>query len=182
MSHVGKPPTSRALLLGLGANVAGPWGVPRQSLTRALREIERIGVNVVRVSTYYATNPVGGTPQPQFLNAVVLAQAYIAPGSLLRSLKRIEREGGRTMTRHLGRRPLDIDILDYGGRRIGRPGGGRERGRLQLPHPEMQARAFVLVPLQEVAPFWRHPATGIPVKTLLARLAAASVAEVVPSP
>jgi len=178
MSHVGKPATSRQLLLGIGANVPGPWGPPRESLTRALREIEGAQITIVRVSSYYLTKPVANTPQPRFLNAVVLAQACIAPGVLLRSLKRIERQAGRTMTRHLASRPLDIDILDFGGQRIGPQGRRRERGRLILPHPEMHARAFVLVPLRDVAPFWRHPATGMAVKTLLTHLAPASVAEV----
>jgi len=75
-------------------------------------------------------------------------------------------------------RPLDLDILDYGGRRIGRPGRRRERGRLILPHPEMHARAFVLVPLLEVAPAWRHPLLGRNVKALLAQLSPAARASV----
>ena len=100
-------------------------------------------------------------PQPRYLNAVVLVEAYIAPGALLRLLKRIERRaGGRLGARNGGPRPLDIDILDYGGRRIGRPPRRRQRGRLILPHPEMHRRAFVLVPLLEVAPAWRHPRSG----------------------
>jgi len=70
----------------------------------------------------------------------------------------------------MGARPVDIDILDYGGRRLNWPVRRRERGRLILPHPELHSRAFVLVPLLEVAPHWRHPVLGHPSRTLLAKL------------
>ena len=173
---------SRRLLLGIGANVAGNWGLPRRSLARALKELEKAGVEICRVSKFYITKPVGNLPQPRFLNAVVLAQAHVAPSALLRLVKGIERESGRIRTRPMGRRALDIDILDYGGRRIGPQGSRRMQGRLLLPHPEIHKRAFVLVPLMEVAPSWRHPVSGVQGRTLLARLAPVSRAGVRPSP
>jgi 2-amino-4-hydroxy-6-hydroxymethyldihydropteridine diphosphokinase len=139
-------------------------------LTRALQEIERSGVRIVAVSNYYSTKPVGDTPQPRYLNAVALARTSIAPGALLRLLKQIERRAGRRTARAMASRPLDLDILDYGGRRTGGPGRRRERGRLILPHPEMHTRAFVLAPLLEVAPAWRHPVLGRSVRALLAQL------------
>ena len=178
MRCVGKFRQTATLLLGVGGNVAGPWGSPRQTLARAFRELERAGVTIVRASNYYCTKPVGDTPQPRYLNAVVLANAYIAPGALLRLLKHIEHRAGRRTARAMASRPLDLDILDYGGRRIGRPGRRRERGRLILPHPEMHARAFVLVPLLEVAPAWQHPPSGRTVKALLAQLSPAARADV----
>ena len=150
--------------------MVGRWGTPRETLARACCELARAGISIVRVSKYYATKPVGDTPQPQYINAVVLAEAYIGLGALLRLLKQIERRAGRYATRTMASRPLDLDILDYGGRRIGRPGSGRERGRLILPHPEMHRRAFVLVPLLEVAPAWRHPMLGQTAKALLTQL------------
>jgi len=67
-------------------------------------------------------------------------------------------------------RPVDIDILDYGGRRLNWPALRRERGRLTLPHPHLHTRTFVLVPLLEVAPHWRHPVLGHRPRTLLAKL------------
>ena len=170
MCSVGKFMQTRSLLLGLGGNVAGRWGAPRETLLRACRELEQAGVSIVRASSGYSTKPVGDTPQPRYLNAVVLAKAYIAPGTLLRLLKRIERAAGRRTARAMTSRPLDLDILDYGGRRIGRPARRRQRGRLILPHPEMHKRAFVLVPLLEVAPAWRHPRSGRSVKALLTQL------------
>ena len=178
MRCVGKFRQTATLLLGVGANVAGPWGSPRETLTRALREIERAGVRIVRASNYYSTKPVGDTSQPRYLNAVVMAKSSIAPGTLLRLLKQIERRAGRRTARAMASRPLDLDILDYGGRRIGHPARRRERGRLILPHPEMHARAFVLVPLLEVALAWRHPPSGRTVKALLALLSPAARADV----
>ena len=178
MRCVGKFQQTTTLLLGLGANVAGPWGSPRGTLTRALQEIERSGVRIVAVSNTYSTKPVGDTPQPRYLNAVVLARTSIAPGALLRLLKRVELRAGRRTARAMASRPLDLDILDYGGRRIGHPAPRRERGRLILPHPEMHTRAFVLAPLLEVAPAWRHPVLGRSVRGLWAQLRPADKASV----
>jgi len=178
MRGVGKFRQVRTLLLGLGSNIPGRWGSPRATLARACRELERAGIKIVRASTCYITKPVGDTPQPKYTNAVVLAEAYIAPGSLLRLLKQIERRAGRRTARAMTARPLDLDILDYGGRRIGRPSRQRERGRLILPHPELHARAFVLVPLLEVAPAWRHPISGRGVKVQLMQLPPAARAGV----
>jgi 2-amino-4-hydroxy-6-hydroxymethyldihydropteridine diphosphokinase len=89
---------------------------------------------------------------------------------LLRLLKRLERRAGRRTTPPLQPRPLDIDILDLGGRRLNWPARGRKRRGLVLPHPLLDRRAFVLIPLLELAPHWSHPVLGVPAKTLLARL------------
>jgi 2-amino-4-hydroxy-6-hydroxymethyldihydropteridine diphosphokinase len=104
------------------------------------------------------------------LNAVLEARARVAPATLLRLVKNIERRAGRRLGVPWGPRPLDIDILDYGGRQVGWPARRRERGVLVLPHPEMHRRAFVLVPLLEVAPRWRHPVLAISGRSLLARI------------
>jgi 2-amino-4-hydroxy-6-hydroxymethyldihydropteridine diphosphokinase len=101
---------------------------------------------------------------------VLLVQAHMAPAALLRLIKRIERQAGRRLGARWGPRSLDVDILDFGGRRLGWPPRGRPRGRLILPHPEMHRRAFVLVPLLEVDPHWRHPLHAVAGRTLLARL------------
>jgi 2-amino-4-hydroxy-6-hydroxymethyldihydropteridine diphosphokinase len=126
----------------------------------------------VRASNLYSTQPVATGPQRRYLNAVLLVEARMAPAQLLRLVKQIERRAGREHTRFMAPRALDIDILDHGGRRTGWPLRRRERGRLVLPHPELSKRAFVLVPLIEVAPAWRHPALGRSAKELLARLPA----------
>jgi 2-amino-4-hydroxy-6-hydroxymethyldihydropteridine diphosphokinase len=158
------------LLLALGGNVCGLWGGPAESIVRACRLLEAAGLKVTGASSLYLTEPVGGGGQPPYLNAVIVVSGACAPGILLRLCKRIERRAGRRQTPPMRARPLDIDILDYGGRRLGWPPSRRERGRLVLPHPLLHRRTFVLVPLMEVAPHWRHPVFGTRAKALLARL------------
>ena len=155
------------LLLALGGNLPGPWGGPCETQRRAKAELSLAGLRIVRSSRIYATAPVGPGRQAPYLNAVLLIEANVAPGALLRILKRIERRAGRRLGPLWGPRCLDIDALDYAGRRWAPPRRRRE-GRLILPHPEMPS-AFVLVPLP-VAAHWRHPAFGIAGRTLLARL------------
>jgi 2-amino-4-hydroxy-6-hydroxymethyldihydropteridine diphosphokinase len=158
------------LLLALGANLPGPWGSPSETMRRAKRELADAGLHTVRSSQAYATAPVGPGRQAPYLNAVLLTEARLPPAALLRLVKQIERRAGRRPGRRWGPRSLDIDVLDYGGRRMGWPAWEREPGRLILPHPEMHERAFVLVPLLEVAPHWRHPVLGVSGRSLLARL------------
>jgi len=162
--------SSAPLLLALGANRAGPHGDPGDNLVWALSELEAAGIAVRRVSDIYKTAPVGSGRQPAYLNAVAVAHSALGPSALLRLLKSLERRAGRRVTPPLQPRPLDIDILDLGGRRLNWPAPGRRRRGLVLPHPLLQERAFVLVPLLEVAPHWTHPVLGVRARTLLARL------------
>jgi 2-amino-4-hydroxy-6-hydroxymethyldihydropteridine diphosphokinase len=158
------------MLLALGGNTPSRWGTVRESLTRACRELAAAGLQIEAASRIYVTEAVGRGRQARYLNAVLVARGKVPPGSLLRLLKSMERRAGRKTTPPMRPRPLDIDVLDYGGRRLNWPAGRRERGRLILPHPHVHARAFVLVPLAEVAPRWVHPGLGLPARTLLARL------------
>jgi len=149
-------------LVGLGANCPGPWGRPADTIARALREIGRAGVTVEAVSAYYETAAVGRAGQPPYVNAVALLETHLAPEALLRLLKGIERAAGRRGGSPWGPRTLDIDILDHKGLvkhwRKGRPRFARPGPRpLVLPHPWIEKRPFVLRPLLDVAPDWRHP-------------------------
>jgi 2-amino-4-hydroxy-6-hydroxymethyldihydropteridine diphosphokinase len=157
-------------LIALGANRVGPWGPPIQTMRNGLKMLQRSGISIVRVSSLYITEPVGSTRQASYLNAVVLAKINCAPTALLRCLKTVERCAGRRLGTHWGPRPLDLDIIDIPGTIINWPPHKRERGRLILPHPEAHKRAFVLVPLLDVMPTWRHLALGIQGTTLLHRL------------
>jgi 2-amino-4-hydroxy-6-hydroxymethyldihydropteridine diphosphokinase len=163
---------SSDILIALGANEAGAWGAPRETFDRAIEELSFIGVFPLALSRLYSTRPVGHGLQPRYLNAVLRARSNLAPAALLRALKAIERKAGRRLGRHWGPRPLDLDILDYRGRRAGWPSPtGRPRGHVVLPHPEMHKRAFVLAPLLDVAPAaWRHPVFRRSAGALLGRL------------
>ena len=163
------------ILVGLGANCPGPWGSPAQSLRRALAEIERRGVAVEAVSPLYETAALGAARQPPYVNQVALLATRLPAPSLLRLLKEIERQSGRRGGRPWGARTLDLDIIDYKGLIMGRSkarkGVPRERVRpLVLPHPQLENRPFVLKPLLDVAPDWRHPVTKASAKELWRRV------------
>jgi 2-amino-4-hydroxy-6-hydroxymethyldihydropteridine diphosphokinase len=138
------------ILVALGANMAGPWGTPRQAVARALGELNRNGMALVKASPLLETKPFGRPNQPNFVNAVAAIETRLPPQALLARLHMIEREAGRRRTIRWGPRTLDLDILDYRGLVL--------RGRnLALPHPGIAQRNFVLGPLSEIAPRWRHP-------------------------
>jgi 2-amino-4-hydroxy-6-hydroxymethyldihydropteridine diphosphokinase len=139
-------------------------------LRRVVDELSDAGLRLKAASHIYATTPLGPGRQNPYLNAVLVLESHVAPAALLRFLKGLERRAGRRFSPRWGARCLDIDVLDYAGRRVGTPARRRERGRLILPHPELHRRAFVLVPLLEIAPAWHHPILGVSGRALLARL------------
>ncbi len=159
------------VLVGLGANCPGPWGTSASAIAQALSEIERARIAVVAVSPLYETAAVGRARQPAYVNAVALLDTRLPPEALLRVLKGIERRSGRRGGRPWGPRTLDIDIIDYKGLvrhwRNGRADFARPGQRpLVLPHPLMQERPFVLRPLLDIAPDWRHPVLGASARRL----------------
>lgn len=155
--------------IGLGANIPGAFGLPRESIAAAIKEMEKAGFIVFARSPLYLTPPLGTVRQPEFLNLVVGIRGSVGLISLLRFLKRLEQMAGRRQRGHWRPRPLDLDILDYGGRIVGRFGPMRVSGQLSLPHPELHKRGFVLVPLASVAPHWQHPVLGMSARQLLAK-------------
>jgi 2-amino-4-hydroxy-6-hydroxymethyldihydropteridine diphosphokinase len=162
-----------SIFLGLGANLAHErYGPPRRTLEAALAELGRRGVRTVRISPWYRTAPVPASDQPWFVNAVAEVASALPPDALLAELHAVEEAFGRARTVPNAARPIDLDLLDYRGEvTLGGP------GRATLPHPRMTARAFVLRPLADLAPAWRHPATGRPIGELLAALPADQGAE-----
>jgi len=152
------------ILIGLGANLPGAnHASPQETLAAALIEIEAAGVPVIARSGWYSSAPVPASDQPDYVNAVVALATDMAPGPLLTLLHDIETRLGRVRTVRNAARIVDIDLLDYHGR--------VDAGWPILPHPRMADRAFVLRPLQDIAPDWCHPGTGEGVGDLLARAA-----------
>lgn len=128
-------------------------------------------MRVRAVSDFYETAAVGRAGQPPYVNAVARVETAMPPEALLRRLKQIERAAGRRGGSPWGPRTLDLDILDYKGRILnwhgGRPGFARAGRRpLVLPHPWIEKRPFVLRPLLDVAPGWRHPVSRKPAQEL----------------
>ena len=132
--------------IALGSNL----GDKEENLRRALELLEEHGVEVVKVSTFICTEPYGVTDQPQFLNAVCQVRTSLEPLALLHTLLGIEQEMGRVRLRHWGERNIDLDLLLYEDVVMDTP-------ELKLPHPDMQNRDFVLLPLFEIAPELIHP-------------------------
>ena len=132
--------------IALGSNL----GDKEKNLRRALLLLTQQGVEVVRVSSFLSTEPYGVTDQPQFLNAVACVRTSLAPLALLDVLLATELAMGRVRLRHWGERNIDLDLLLYEDVVLDTP-------RLRLPHPDMQNRDFVLLPLAEIAPELRHP-------------------------
>jgi 2-amino-4-hydroxy-6-hydroxymethyldihydropteridine diphosphokinase len=131
--------------IGMGSNLASWAGDPEATLTAAAVGLESFG-RVVARSSLYSTEPVGFADQPRFLNAVVALETNLDPHALLQGLLGIEQEFGRDRsagTRN-GPRTLDLDILVFGDESISAPG-------LEIPHPRMEEREFVLIPLRELA-------------------------------
>lgn len=151
------------ILVALGSNSTGPWGTPRDTLAAALGHLDGGGISRVRASQLFVTSPFGVTDQPDFVNAVAEVTSSLPPEALLAQLHEIERQAGRERSLRWGPRTLDLDLLDYHG--LIRPGPAPV-----LPHPGIAERIFVLAPLAEIAPGWRHPQTGLTAAEMLARL------------
>lgn len=144
-----------AVVLGLGANL----GDPVAQLARAVAWLGEI-VELAAVSSVYRTEPVGYAGQPDFFNLVCVGSTPLPPEELLGATQAIERAMGREPSFRNGPRPIDIDLLDHGGSVLSTPS-------LVLPHPEIPRRGFVLHPLAEAAPEWRHPLLGATARELL---------------
>jgi 2-amino-4-hydroxy-6-hydroxymethyldihydropteridine diphosphokinase len=136
-----KPELTRRVGLGLGANL----GDPAANLRRAVALLREAGLDIEAVSSLYRTKPWGVTDQPDFVNACALARSALEPLALLDLVQATERAMGRRPTRRWGPRPIDIDILFI------EDAPWRDR-RLILPHEGLMQRAFVLLPLAEIAP------------------------------
>jgi 2-amino-4-hydroxy-6-hydroxymethyldihydropteridine diphosphokinase len=151
----------QAAYIGMGGNLSSRAGPPEATLVAAVLRLESIGRMVGR-SSLYSTEPVGIAEQPRFVNAVIALETELEPRQMLSELLAIELEFGRNRSEGVanGPRTLDLDVLLFGDMQINEPG-------LDIPHPRIAQRAFVLIPLCEIAPLASDPRTGKTVTQLL---------------
>ncbi len=156
-------PPEGGVFLALGANLASGIGTPQRTLEEALTRISGADVGVLRVSPWYETRPMHGADQPRYVNGVAELGTHFDPACLLDLLHRIETSLGRERRERWASRTVDLDIVDFRGVvRSGPPP--------VLPHPGARERLFVLLPLKDVAPDWRHPGSGEPIDDLIKAL------------
>lgn len=161
----GGPAANGPILVALGANLPSErFGGPRQTLQAALAELERRSVTVIRRSRWYESAPVPRSDQPWYVNGVVEITTALGPEALLGLLHDVEQSFGRVRGVRNAPRLIDLDLIAYGD--LVRAGPEAPI----LPHPRAAERAFVLLPLAEIAPGWRLPGNGETVEALVARL------------
>lgn len=166
------------ILIGLGGNLSSKAGGPVETLKAALRQLQDRGLTLKAVSRAYRTAPVPPSGQPDFVNAAATFETTLSPGECLGVLQAVETALGRQRGERWSARTLDLDLLAAGD--IVAPDMATWRHLayeadpmtvhtpLVLPHPRLHVRGFVLMPLQDIAPGWRHPVTGETVTAMAA--------------
>lgn len=151
------------IYIALGANRPLQRRLPAENLSAALGWLSERGCRPVQASRCWRTPAWPDPSDPAFVNAAAQVEWAGAAGELLALLHAAETAFGRRRTVRNAPRTLDLDLIDFDGRLSGDPA-------LELPHPRLCSRAFVLLPLHEIAPGWRHPQSGEPIARLIARL------------
>jgi 2-amino-4-hydroxy-6-hydroxymethyldihydropteridine diphosphokinase len=169
MQFIAPPPTidlsstlpgAIAAAIALGGNMPSDWGSPLQTLTAALGVLAQTpGIGLTGLSSFYQTEPIGPV-QPDYLNACATVVTTHDPDDLLAILHQVEDRFGRVRRERWGPRTLDLDLLLYGDRIL-------DTATIQLPHPGLADREFVLVPLAEIAGDWWDPRSGRSIQGLV---------------
>lgn len=160
------------IVIGLGGNLTcETFGAPRKTCGAALSLLQARGIRIAARSRWYESAPVPISDQPWYVNGIAAVETELQPEALIAEVLEAEAEMGRRRSIANAPRTIDIDVIAYNDRviRPDHPGGP------EVPHPRMAGRAFVILPLMELAPDWRHPASGTAIKDLAAALPADQV-------
>lgn len=186
---------SNLALVALGSNQTSDWGNPAACLTRALAQIQPLASGDLRISRFYRTPAFPAGAGPDFINAAVAFDCTMTATDLLAALHQIEAAAGRLRTIRWGQRVLDLDLIALGAQIC--PNAATQAHwrnlaphaqansapqNLILPHPRLQDRGFVLIPLADIAPDWRHPLRDTTVAQMAAALPDSDRASIVPIP
>jgi len=184
---------SQKTLIALGSNEDSVWGDAKETVQKAMQRVSELAISAPVYSMLYATPAFPAGSGPAFVNAVMAFDTDLAPRALLAALHQIEAAAGRTRTTRWGQRTLDLDLIAMGAqvlpdhqtfdewRNLPLDAQTKQAPKtLVLPHPRLQDRSFVLVPMVDVAPDWMHPVIGQTTRDLCAALPAKDRASVVP--
>jgi len=152
------------IVIALGSNLSSQAGAPKETLAATLARLSDNEVRLRKVSRFYQTIAWPDPRDPSFVNAVAIIETDRDPQGLMALLHETEAAFGRVRGVRNAPRTLDLDLIDYNGR--------VEAGPPLLPHPGVEARGFVLIPLREIAPGWRHPVSGAGIDELIIALPA----------
>ena len=150
------------ILIALGANLPFAGAAPEQTLRASLRLLSNNGAKVISVSRFFMTPAWPDPSDPPYVNAAAMVATSLAPGAMMELMHDIESRLGRVRGKRNAARCLDLDLLDYDGK--------IEAGPPILPHPRIESRGFVLIPLADIVPGWVHPKSGRSVCDLIAAL------------
>ncbi len=153
------------ILIALGANlISERYGTPIETLEAALGALAARDIRTLQRSRWFESAPVPISDQPWYVNGVISVQSSLSPEATLSTLHDIEAEFGRVRQVRNEARVLDLDLIAYGNQVIEQPGG------IMVPHPRLVDRAFVLLPLRDIAPDWHHPVSGLSLDQMIAAL------------
>lgn len=160
------------IFIALGANLSTKrYGEPRKCLEASLRFLSSHDVFIEKRSSWYRTAPIPMSEQPWYINGVVQVQYKLSSLELMSLLERTETHFGRIRKEQNEARVLDLDLIDFKGEICNELATDSSPG-LEIPHPRLSERAFVLLPLAEISANWRHPLTGRHISTLIKRMPA----------
>ncbi|MBB6250206.1 2-amino-4-hydroxy-6-hydroxymethyldihydropteridine diphosphokinase [Nitrospirillum iridis] len=158
------------IFVGVGSNLSVPdVGGPLEVVAAAVRALAAEGVSIAAQSPWYRSAPVPASDQPWYVNGVLRVETALDAAGLLASLHKVEADFGRVRRRVNEARGLDLDLLAYDDQ--------VSADAPLLPHPRLHQRAFVLLPLRDLAPDWRHPVSGLDLAALIAALPPGQVTE-----
>ena len=155
------------IFLGLGSNLSSKFGDRFTNINLAISFLEGYGIKVIKKSNFYETPSYPNKENPKFINAVILVETTLPPVDLMSVLLFIEEKLGRKRDKKNDPRTCDIDIIDYNSQILNLKFNNSE---LTLPHNELTKRNFILFPLQEISPNWKHPKTKEFISDLLQKL------------